>query len=354
MKIRLAILENDSNYLNRIVNVFTTRFTDRLEVYSFTAEDQALGMVQTGRIDVFLADEAFTINPAAVPKGCGFGYLVESSGIDLFRDQTAVCKYQKPDLIYRQILSLFSEQSGNAVVLSQADESCRVITFTSPAGGCGCSTVAAAYAVHEANKGRRTLYLNLEKYGTSDVFFNAEGQFTMTDLIFSLKSKKTNLALRLESCMRQDPSGVFFFAPSRNALDMIDLNAEECGRLISEIKLSGIVDTLVVDVPFGLDKQTLGLLKNCGYIVLVGDGSETSNNKIHRALSSLQILEENEKLMILGRTHILYNKFSNKTGGVIQEYDSITLGGAPKYEHATAKVVMNALSELMVFEQITF
>ena len=198
MKIRLAILENDSNYLNRIVNVFTTRFTDRLEVYSFTSEDQALGTVQSGRIDVFLADEAFNIAPASVPKGCGFGYLVETSGIDMFRDQTAVCKYQKPDLIYRQILSLFSEQSGNAVVLSQADESCRVVTFTSPAGGCGCSTVAAAYAIHEARKGRRTMYLNLEKYGSSDVFFSAEGQFTMTDLIFALKSRKSNLALKLE------------------------------------------------------------------------------------------------------------------------------------------------------------
>ena len=33
MKVRLAILEKDRNYLNRIVSVFSTKYADRLEVY---------------------------------------------------------------------------------------------------------------------------------------------------------------------------------------------------------------------------------------------------------------------------------------------------------------------------------
>lgn len=36
MKIKLALLDNDQNYLNRIVSVFNIRYADKLEIYSFT------------------------------------------------------------------------------------------------------------------------------------------------------------------------------------------------------------------------------------------------------------------------------------------------------------------------------
>lgn len=42
MKIKLAILENDVNYLNRIVVAFNTRYADKLEIYSFTKYDAAI------------------------------------------------------------------------------------------------------------------------------------------------------------------------------------------------------------------------------------------------------------------------------------------------------------------------
>ena len=34
MKIKLAILEEDKGYLNRIVSVFNTKYSDKFEIYS--------------------------------------------------------------------------------------------------------------------------------------------------------------------------------------------------------------------------------------------------------------------------------------------------------------------------------
>ena len=39
MKIKLAILEKDQCYLQRIVTVFSTKYSDNFEIYSFTDEN---------------------------------------------------------------------------------------------------------------------------------------------------------------------------------------------------------------------------------------------------------------------------------------------------------------------------
>lgn len=66
--------------------------------------------------------------------------------------------------------------------------------------------------------------------------------FDMSDIIFALKSKKANLAMKLESCVKQDGSGVYFYSQSKIALDMHELNSEDIMRLLSELKLYGEYD----------------------------------------------------------------------------------------------------------------
>ena len=204
MKIKLALLDNDQNYLNRIVSVFNIRYADKLEIYSFTKIESALSALESTRIDVFVSSVAFDVNTAALPKRCGFAYFVDSADIDSVNNQRAICKYQKADLIYRQILSIYSENAGGVSETRFGDDSCKVIAFASPCGGTGSSTMAAACASYYAAKGEKTLYLNFEKFGSADAFFSAEGQFDMSDIIFALKSRKANLSMKMESCVKQD------------------------------------------------------------------------------------------------------------------------------------------------------
>lgn len=113
MKIKLAILENDVNYLNRIVVAFNTRYADKLEIYSFTKYDAAIEALTTSKIDVLIANDSFDVNTKEIPAKCGFAYLVDSVDIENVRDQRAICKFQKADLIYKQILGIYSEKAEN-------------------------------------------------------------------------------------------------------------------------------------------------------------------------------------------------------------------------------------------------
>lgn len=352
MKIKLALLDSDSNYLNRIVSAFNIKYADKLEIYSFTKIENAVLALDSSRIDVFVASETFEVDINAIPKRCAFAYFVESADVDSVNNQRAICKFQKADLIYKQILSIYSENAGSVSGLKLDDDSCRVIAFTSPCGGVGSSSMAAACALHHAVKGKKTLYLNFEKFGSPDAFFSAEGQFDMSDVIFALKSRKANLSMKMESCVKQDQRGVYFYSQSKIALDMLELGTDEIIRLISEAKLSGSYSYIILDLDFGIDKDSLKIMKQSNAVVWTGDGSELSNVKINRAFNAISVMEQNDDTSILNRIVLVYNKFSNKTSKTVGNIEIKNIGGAPRLEHASTKQVLEHLASMEMFDKI--
>lgn len=353
MKIKVAILESDISYLNRVVSVFSTKYSDKFELYSFTDLEFALSSVERSKIDVLIADESFNIDVSALPQRCGFAYLVDSADVESIKNQKAIGKFQKVDLIYKQILSIFSEKAESVATMKYGgDSTTKIIVFSSVSGGCGGSTSAAACALSFASRGFKTLYLNLEKFGVVEPFFSAEGPFSISDIIFALKSKKTNLPLKLESCVKQDVSGVYFYSSSKYALDMMELKSEDIVRLLSEIRLMGCYAVVVLDMDFSIDKDVRKIFHQVNSIVWVGDGSEISNAKLYRAYQALTVLDQESEESLLNKISVIYNKFSNKTGQVLNSIGLSVLGGAPRYEHATTDMILEQLVSKEIFNQI--
>jgi MinD-like ATPase involved in chromosome partitioning or flagellar assembly len=352
MKIKLAILEKDQNYLNRFVSSFSTKYSDKFEIYSFTNQDVALSTLESSKIDIFMANDAFDVDVRQLPKRCGFAYLVDSIDVESLNNQRAIGKFQRVDLIYKQILSIYSEKAGSMSGLKMGDDTARVVAFQSISGGCGGSTMAAACALHYAALGKKTLYLNLEKFGSSDVFFSAEGQFSMSDIIYALKSKNVNLALKLESSVKMDPRGVYFFSAPAFALDMMELKTDELVRLVSELRLTGSYDVIVLDLDFSINKEELQILDQAQVVVWVGDGSEISNTKLYRAYGAVSIMDQQGDSSLLGRLALVYNKFSNKTSRSMDDLGIRMIGGSQRYEHATTAMVLEQLVRKDVFDKI--
>lgn len=344
MKIKLAILEKDKSYLTRIVSVFGAKYADKLEIYSFTDPAVAISTISTAKIDVLLSSDAFEVNLQELPNRCAFAYLVDSMGIETVNDQRAICKFQKADLIYKQILSVYSEKASSITGFAMGGENCQVVVFCSPSGGTGCSTMAAACAVRYAAQKKKVLYLNLEKFGSSDLFFEGQGQFSMSDIIYALKSKKTNLPLKLESCVKQDLRGVCFYSKANVALDMMEMNTEDILRLISELKLMGSYDFIILDMDFSLEQNMLKIYRQAGFVVWVGDGSVTSNTKIERAYQALSIMEQNADAPLTNRISFMYNRVSSKSSQSLNVQGLKILGGAQRFEGATVHQVMDQLA----------
>ena len=348
MKIKLAVLEKDTSYLGRITSVFAAKYADKLEIYSFTELSEALSHLGSERIDVFIANDYFDIDLSLLPKRCGFAYFVDSSEMGSVKGQLAIGKFQKAELIYKQVLSIFSEKSDSIMSRSSRDSNTKLIFFTSVSGGTGTSSMAAACALHFAERDKKTLYLNFEMFGSSDAFFEAGGSFNMSDIIFALKSRKSNLALKLESCVKHDPRGVYFYSAPKLALDMMELTTEEIEGLLEELKATGDYDFIVVDGEFYVDSDWLKIYRSAYSMVWVSDGSRIAEGKISAALSALSVKEQNTDSPISDRiVHIC-----NNSAGGTQDSSVKYIGYAPHYDRAKPDKIISELSKLDFMDRI--
>lgn len=353
MKIRLALLDRDINYLNAIRSSFEVKYPNKLEMYTFTDPSIALPALKDAKIDVFLADDSFDINVKSLPQNCSFSYLTEMQSVNSVKGERAVCKFQKADVIYKYVLSVFSEKAENISGTVSENGKAKIVFFNSVSGGTGASTMAAAAAMRFAAGGKKVIYLNLEKFGSADAFFGESGQFDMSDVIFALKNKKGTLGIKLESCVRCDGSGVFFYSPPKIALDMLELDSEDIVNLLNELKTSGGYDRIIVDTDWAIDKNSCSVFKLAHSIVWTGDGSVISNGKLLRAYEALAVMERSSDIALCGRVCVIYNKFSNKMGQTLDPSSGIrSIGGAPTKKGSDAVQTARWLSEMQMLDNI--
>ena len=352
MKIKLALLSSDTNYLARITSVFANKYADKLEVCSFSDPAMAVAGMAEKNTNVFISDTGFDIEISRLPKRCGQAYFVESSDIESYKGKPAVCKYQKIEIIYKTILEIFSDTVSDAIGIRMDPESkVRCIAFTSAGGGSGVSVSAVACSKALAASGKKTLYLNLETLGALESLLQGGGTADFGDVIFAVKSKKLNMSFKLESSVRQDASGVFFYAPPKTALDATSLGQEEIRRLLTDLKLMGAYEYIVIDMNFSLDDFSLEVLRQSTDIVFVADGLAISNEKFQKAYRAFEILDNQYDTALTPRVSLFYNKFDNRTGQAL-DGGIRHIGWAPPYEGASGQQVVEHLVGLGVFNAL--
>lgn len=351
MKIKLALLDKDINYLNRLAMVFNTQYADKMEIHLFTGADSIYENLESEKIDALIASDVFDIDMDEIPARCAFAYFVESMGIESVKNQKAICKFQKAELIYKQILNIYADKAALVTGKKHGESGVRTIMFTTFSGGTGCSSLAAAFASKVAQRNKKVLYLNLEKMGDAGLFFDGEGQLSLSDVIYALKSKKANLSLKIQSSVKTSTEGVNYFAAPKMALDVMELKVNEVSELLDEVQSCGY-HYVIVDAGFNFDDMGYMLWKKADEVVLVSDGSEIANSKFERAYNSMKIIQGKDEKLRLEKANLIYNKFSNKTSKTMAGIDVNELGGIPKYEHATTKQVMRQIASAGILDKL--
>lgn len=156
IRIKVAILDADSTYVERLATAFNTNYQDKIEVYSFSDKNLALDAIDKNNIEVLIASERFEISAIEISSKCAFAYFTEINSVETVNGEKAICKYQKVDLIYKEILAIFSEKSNYSVSINgDAANRTPIKAFIAFAGGVGTSTVAVAYATRCSNQGKK-------------------------------------------------------------------------------------------------------------------------------------------------------------------------------------------------------
>ena len=89
------------DFLDRLSGSLVGKYPNKIEAYTFTDPALADAFVKEAKPDVLLADSFFDFNPQTLPANCTFAWLVDTQGVDVWKDRKAIFKYQKVEAIYK-------------------------------------------------------------------------------------------------------------------------------------------------------------------------------------------------------------------------------------------------------------
>ncbi len=308
MKIRVALLSEDRIYSERLSEGFGNRYFDKVEVACFTRLDSAKTFFEANAVHVFLAEEGLNVASTDIPERCAFAVLTKTQRGDQLDGFDTVAKYQRLETLYRAILNLYDRKFEGRGISVSGDRETRIFTFASPAGGCGSSTAAAAFAVRLAGQGSRVLYLNCELFGGGDPFF-PEGETGLPELLFAIKSKKgTGIELKLETMAVRSPEGVYTVRSFRSPVDLFSVTGEDAALFAARLRETGQYDAVVFDTVLIPTEPVLALAEASDALVCTLDGSRRANTKMRLAFEELRRVEERRGKPLTERVRVLYSR----------------------------------------------
>ena len=352
MAIKVAVIESDLRFLDRLTAVFSKNYSDKIEIYPYTDAEVAISTLEFVKPNILLADETIRIPASALPADCALAYFVSAVSTDQIDGYRAICKFQRAELIYKQILGILSDKSNYAPYKQSRGSETKFMTLTSPAGGVGVSTVAAAFALRVASQGHRVLYLDLDPYGCPGLYFHGEGSYTLGDVLHTLVHKDGNLTELLDRAIRKDPRGVSFFCESPHNTLYPVLTPEEISRLLRELRVITAFDYIVVDLPFSVFLQQRDLWERSAGIVLLTDGTEQSQYKVLRGYFTLiRDIEQKEP-----GAHFRLFRLANKCNSFPMEIYELSelrdLGQIPFISQADFKTRLSSIASLSLFDTL--
>ena len=327
---------------------FNAHYSEKIDIYLFTTAESFKDFSGSHKIDVLIADPDMVSADFKVPRNVRFVYFSDSKDIDTIRNIRTVCRYQKADLIYKEIVSIYSELDKDKTYKS-SEESGKIIAFFGAAGGVGTTTAAVGCARTIASNGKSVLFISLEQNGDLQNFLNGDGTATLSDVLYAVKSRRANLGLKLNSMVRKDASGVSYFEPFEVMLDSLELGAKDVKDMISAMTSIDKYEYIVIDLGSHYDSIRNRIMSDAAICLLVGNGSPVSNAKTVRFVRAMAMNDAASRDQILAHTSIFYNQYGPGAVDAVCEPKLTAFAKVGRYESRSAEQILKMITASEIF-----
>lgn len=331
MKIQLLIAISDSDYREHLSRVLTEKSADVFEVSICSKPELLADILKSHSIDVALLDDEMAdqadLSAIRLP-------LLLWDGTSVPRESTQklgrIQKYQRISAISSDVALQYATVCG--VNRDPGTDRALITAVWSPVGGVGKTTVALAFAAQKAVREKKSVYLDLEPFATSPVYFKDSGK----SISAVFEKLDGDIALLFQSIRQQDKnSGIFYFGCPQNYDDINILTAADITMLLQGCAANA--NELVVDLGSVCNDQVRQVLAMADRVLLVTDGSVVSREKCRQFRSQHDIYAS-----IVDKTVLVANRGARNVGS--QGEETITL---PKVDSDDPVVVYKTLSAYM-------
>lgn len=354
MKIRVGVTDGNRDFFHRFYTAMKEHYPDEIEVYLFPSLSKVLKAVERFHIRVVLLEpdglSSSDVPSTGLPKTAYFARLCNQKreevdwrsspspeGGDAFESIPLLCRFRSVaewhDLIVREASALSEHTDDKAEpehtlrgVCHGTQADCRVVLFTSAAGGTGTSTAARGFTECCRRHNRHVLYLDFQTLPTPEPK-PVEGIYTMEDIILSIRGRRYSPEAVLEQALQQNEGGTLTILPARNPVSLFDLTGEEIVSVLDLVKESKVCSVIVLDLGFDATERMVLPYLNADRTVLVSDGTSIANEKTKLLLSILPMLCTEDLLTLCEKTCLLYNRFQKRCGTLLDTELLEKLGG---------------------------
>lgn len=293
MKIKLLIATSDRDYVEHLSSVLSENYADVFEVGVCSSTELLEDSVAMNRFDVALLEPRFVsfmnLNLVSLPLILWDGLQDDAHGCHELRK---VRKYQKISSLAGNVLEEYAGISSSAG--NFASMKAKITAVWSPAGGVGKTTVALAYAAHKASSNEQVVYLNLESFSSTSIYFSGKGK-SISAVFENLDS---NLPVLLKGIRQQDSgSGITYFGGPINYDDINVLTEEDVKTIINACATD--VDELIIDLPSQCDKKVQQAFELANTVFLVSDQSSTSEAKLKQFINQHSVAQKIQEKSVL-------------------------------------------------------
>ncbi|WP_027089396.1 hypothetical protein [Thomasclavelia saccharogumia] len=344
MKIKIALLDNDQGYLNKISAALKNKYEHKLELYIFTSKQNLLNSVDLNSIHILIVNNQIfdlrEINDVNIAKI----YFSETKEINKIDNFETITKFQKISEFYERIKNIYESHFDIAMTANSTFKGqTKLITYTSYSGGTGTSTIAISEAVSKAAAGAKVLYLNLEYFDTTDIYFESSENSSFSNVVFLIKKDSLDLVSKLEKVLIQHKTGVFYCSSPAILLDKLEINnVKDIHKLFDALKQIGF-DYIIIDRNIDFSLVEKFIFESSNDLRFVVDGSKTSNHKFLKLINSLSLIDEREETNVCQKISVIYNKMSSSSNNIIQNKKIPVLAMINKYKTYDDKMIINEI-----------
>ena len=362
-RINLVIADIDEMYLDNLAGFMFNKYYSTFKIKTFSSRDLFIEFLKEKKWnspDLILLGDEFSTDEE-IQKLIGTDSLgLIGIGVQCAPaqnpDMLYIEKYQSAETITEEIVEYYT--SLNPVYKSSENNErsySKVISMFSSSGGAGKSTIAVNLANQLSSFGKRVLYLDLQSLNTTFLYYgdtNKKFDMNFTNLIFSIKENSTDIKNIITNIVvKDDQTNVFFIPPPYFSLEIDELTAEDYEDIIHELKVSNIVDYIVIDTETGIKSKNITIFKHSDFIINIEKECLVSSYK--NQVMKCQELRNDKKINIIDKNKIINIK-NNMNSKTYSEYkndiseDSYLIPFIPNiYQEKDNKISINN-NEVMI------
>ena len=290
MRIKLIIFTEDTAYSKLVSDNISEFHSDSIDV-SISDSVKSMGeMLSKRNYDVALVDSALINELDMSAINMPLLLWSESDSSDDRPDGFGLInKYQRISSIVAAIFEQYAtvSRAGRSV----GSENANITAVWSPTGGVGKTSVAIAHALSHAATGKDVFYLNLEDFSSTPGHLNDSGK-SISSVFEMLENNDGNVNMLIQGICC-NVKGITYLCSPDNFDDMSILTTENINELITAC--AELTDELIIDLPCAHDSRTRKTLELANKVLIVTDGSATSDTKLTQFVSQNTAFESIEK-----------------------------------------------------------